>query len=690
MRKIYTLLSCALLCFSGIQAQLIYSNTTLAGSLFNPRLGTSGTPKVVFDDINIPSGIINDADSIGFTNIKVGITRLANAPAVTVNVYLTGLDPTSFGLDSVVDVPGELIGTFNLPANGATQVTRILSVGDSINIFKSLLRDTGNFFNNFQTAFVGISFSNANTTNGWRLTSGGGNYNGAWLYNVDSVAPRNAFGFAPPTLATFYIQAFGKPVYTPVPVDARVTDIITPSIISCYNGPQTISVEVTNNGTSSIAAGAAAVKLKVGGANTYNRTINNSAAIPPNGTALITFNDVALPNAGDNFDTATVSIASDARRSNDTLVTDNSTASTIATFPAVEDAETTLPVFPAQHINILSGTRQLWRLQTTPPRYINADFLDSLGAAGGNNFFLYDAYSGASSVGNEVRFYSNCLNIGTGAACNANIRFFMSHDNSYPTDLDSIYVSVTTNRGATWSRIAGFGRVDAAFTTPAWRQETVDLNAYKGQIIQIGFEGVSKYGNIMGLDEITINSNCITPVTLVSFTAEKFAKNNKLTWKTSQEINSAKFVIQQSKNGRDYTDLGQIVAAGNSTTEKTYTFTHANPTKGYNYYRIKMVDIDNLFKLSAVRNLQNLGNNEIVTFPNPVKNNLTVQINSDNSNVANVQVSDLNGRVLFTKAYPVTEGNNNLSINTTNLANGNYIIKVQMSADVIVNKFSKL
>ena len=689
MRKIYTLLSCALLCFSGIQAQLIYSNTTLAGSLFNPRLGTSGTPKVVFDDINIPSGIINDADSIGFTNIKVGITRLANAPAVTVNVYLTGLDPTSFGLDSVVDVPGELIGTFNLPANGATQVTRILSVGDSINIFKSLLRDTGNFFNNFQTAFVGISFSNANTTNGWRLTSGGGNYNGAWLYNVDSVAPRNAFGFAPPTLATFYIQAFGKPVYTPVPVDARVTDIITPSIISCYNGPQTISVEVTNNGTSSIAAGAAAVKLKVGGANTYNRTINNSAAIPPNGTALITFNDVALPNAGDNFDTATVSIASDARRSNDTLVTDNSTASTIATFPAVEDAETTLPVFPAQHINILSGTRQLWRLQTTPPRYINADFLDSLGAAGGNNFFLYDAYSGASSVGNEVRFYSNCLNIGTGAACNANIRFFMSHDNSYPTDLDSIYVSVTTNRGATWSRIAGFGRVDAAFTTPAWRQETVDLNAYKGQIIQIGFEGVSKYGNIMGLDEITINSNCITPVTLVSFNAEKFGKTNKLIWKTSQEINTATFEIQHSKNGSVFTSIGQVAAAGNSQVEKTYTFTHVNPSKGFNYYRLKTIDRDNASKISVIRNVQNLGGNQINCFPNPVKNTFTLAINAEKTDIATIQITDVNGKTVYTKTIAVVAGNNNIALSANNFTAGNYFVKVLLSGEVMVQKMSK-
>jgi Secretion system C-terminal sorting domain len=688
MRKIYTLLTCTLFYISTIQAQTLYT-TTEGGSSFNLGVNSNGTPRIMFDDINIASSTISDADSIGFTNIKVGIRRFVGAPAVTVKVYLTSQDPSSFGLDSLPSIPPTLIGTFNLAAfTGAANATQILSIGDSINVFKTLARDTGNFFTNYQTAYVGVSFSSESPLNRWRTATNSVNFDAGWMYNSDSTSPRTAFGFGATLYARFLTQAYGKPIYAPLAFDARVTDIITPAKISCYNGPQTISVEVTNNGTNTIAAGAAAVTLKVRGANTYARTINNTTAIPSNGTQLISFTDVNLPTAGDNLDTAIVNLVTDLRRTNDTLSTNNTTAKTINTFPAVEDVEGALPVF--SYIDLLAGTRQLWRIVTTPPRYKNVDLTDSLGANTGNSFFLYDSYSGASSVGNVVRLYSNCVNIGTGATCDANIRFFMSHDNSFSTDLDSLYVTVTTDRGATWNRITGYGRFDAGFPQPGWMEHQVDLNAYKGQTIQIGFEGVSKYGNVMGLDDITINSNCITPVNLTSFTAEKVAKNNKLTWKTSQETNTATFDIQQSKNGRDFVSIGQIAAAGNSNVEKTYTYTHINPSKGFNYYRIKTIDRDNAFKISVVRNVQNIGINQINCYPNPVKNSLTVNINTEKTDVATVQISDINGKIVYTKTVALLEGNNNITVATGNFTAGNYIVKVQLSNEVIVQKLSKL
>ena len=693
MKKIYTLLSfMALLGCIKVNGQVLYSNTTQTTSRFNPGLGQSGTPKIVFDDINIDAAVIGDADSVGFTNIKVGIRRIASAPAVTVNVYLTELDPLSFGLDSLPVIPPTLIGTFNLAANGAASQTQILSIGDSVNVFKALKRDTGNLFTGFQTAFVGVSFSTNNTSNGWRFTSDGNNFDAAWEYNADSVAPRSAFGFTGLT-STFYAQAFGRPVYSPLAFDVKTLSVNPPDNVSCISGPQTVTVDIQNLGQSPVAAGAASVTLKVGGANIYSGTLSNTASIPVNGTATISFTNVILTNPGLSLDTAIVSFGSDLRNTNDTAFNGSLTAETINSYPITDDIEgATLTIAP--FVNTIAGN-QLWTLHVADTAYTNPDMLDSLHANSGLSFLYFDSYASPNSTGFQSRLFTNCITLGAGEAgsCASSLSFFMSHDTAFSqfASDDSLYISISTDKGITWNRMgAGFGRLDPAFAVPGWRQEIVDLSAFNGQTFQIGFEGVSQWGNIIGIDDISIASNCIVPVTLTSFNVQKQSKANRLSWKTSQEINSLKYVIEQSKNGRDFTTLGEVAAAGNSSTERTYSFIHNLPSRGYNYYRLKMIDRDNKAKYSETRNVQNLGANEISSYPNPVKNSMTVAINADKADVANVVISDLSGKMIYTKTFTVTEGDNNFTVNTASLTAGNYVIKIQLSGDVSVKKFTKL
>ena len=703
MKKIYTLLALfAFFAVSNVYAQTLYTNTTQVGYRYNPGLGLGNTPKIVFDDINIDNALIADGDSIGFTNLKVAIRQLAGAPAVTVKVYLTGVDPnanTYFTLDSFPAVPPTLIGTFNLTAAAASRL-QILSVGDSINVFKALARDTSNIFGGFQTAFVGVSFSNADGLNGWRFTSDGANYDGVWEYNADSTIKSSSYAFGNSVdpvnnpMATFYVEAFGRPVYASTPNDAQVSNIIAPNAITCFSTPQTTGVQITNLGDNTIAPGAASVTLHVGGANTYSATLTNSTSIPKNGTETINFTGISLSNPGVSFDTAFVTLAADQRSTNDTLTTGSITAETISTFPAVEDVETTLPVMA--FLSTISGSRQLWSTNPFwPGAYGNPDLTDSLYPHGGTDMFVFDAYSGANSAGTQNRLFSNCITLNhTDNNTSNNLTFFMSHDKSFNTSRDSLYVSISTDKGQTWNRIAGFARIDSAFAFPDWSQETVDLSAYGCQTIQIGFEGVSNYGNVIGLDDVSINStgtgSCATPVTLFSFTAEKLSKSNKLTWKTSQEINTAKFQIQVSRDGLEYTQLGELAAAGNSNTEKTYIFSHNQPAKGYNYYRIKMVDIDGRFTYSPVRRLQNLGVNEISSYPNPVKGNMQVAINAEKNDVATIKIIDMNGRTVYAKVYNVAEGENNFTVNVAGFTAGNYVLKVQLSSDVVVKKFTKL
>lgn len=478
------------------------------------------------------------------------------------------------------------------------------------------------------------------------------------------------------------------------PIDAALTDATVPGI-TCHSTPQTIGIELTNNGSTAITAGSAAVTLNVTGANSFTSTISNSTVLAPGASETINFSGINLSVGGFSDVQAVVNLASDADQLNDSLFTGVLTATTLSNFPVLDDLEG--PFTIAEYVDVIAGGRQLWSLHdpVNDTAFINVDMSDSLPAYSGRRFLYFDAYSGANSTGVEGRLFTNCIALGNapgGGSCNSSLSFFMSHDTTFltPNFDDSLYVSVSTDGGNSFTRIAGFRRLNDEFGVPGWGQEFVDLSAYNGTSIQIGFEGVSQWGNIIGIDNIEIISNCVVPVTLGSFTVQKQNKANKLSWTTTQELNSLKFVIEQSRNGRDFVTLGEVAAAGNSNTERTYSFTHNLPLTGYNYYRIKMVDVDNKVKYSQVRSVQNLGISQIQVTPNPVNDNMKVSINAERSDVATVMIADMSGKVILSKNFNVTAGDNDIPVSTAALHAGNYIVKVQLNGDVQVSKFIKL
>jgi hypothetical protein len=267
----------------------------------------------------------------------------------------------------------------------------------------------------------------------------------------------------------------------------------------------------------------------------------------------------------------------------------------------------------------------------------------------------------------------------------------MSHDNVYATSLDSLYLTVSTDKGLTWTRLLpGFQRAEATATTPYWKQEIIDISAYNGQTIQLGFEGVSDYGNIIGLDDININYSGLAPVSLLSFDASRNGKVNNLQWSTSLEINSNKFVIERSADGKNFSSLGEVRATGNSTVNQYYRFTDAAPIKAVNYYRIRMIDNDNTYKLSEIKNVKNSGIAEMAVNPNPVNQLMRISLQADANETATLTVTDLSGKRVISKPITVVSGLNNLEIPVSQLSSGTYIVTVRLSNQTLVKKINKL
>ncbi|MGI4759176.1 MAG: hypothetical protein ACRYF0_00615 [Janthinobacterium lividum] len=61
------------------------------------------------------------------------------------------------------------------------------------------------------------------------------------------------------------------------------------------------------------------------------------------------------------------------------------------------------------------------------------------------------------------------------------------------------------------------------------------------------------------------------PVTLTQFTAQASGRAVQLAWQTASEVNSDHFVVERSLDGRTFSPLQTVPAAGSSSTPRTYS-----------------------------------------------------------------------------------------------------------------------
>ncbi len=160
------------------------------------------------------------------------------------------------------------------------------------------------------------------------------------------------------------------------------------------------------------------------------------------------------------------------------------------------------------------------------------------------------------------------------------------------------------------------------------------------------------------------------PVTWGSFTAEKNGNTALLKWTTLQEVNTDKFIVERSADGRVYTSIATVKAAGNSSVEKSYSSPDAHPLKGNNNYRIKQVDKDGKANYSDVRYLNFADIKPYIKIsPNPATDIVTINI-AGNTQSLNIQLMSSPGQ--FINKYIMS--GENYSFDVSKLAAGVYNI----------------
>lgn len=165
------------------------------------------------------------------------------------------------------------------------------------------------------------------------------------------------------------------------------------------------------------------------------------------------------------------------------------------------------------------------------------------------------------------------------------------------------------------------------------------------------------------------------PVTLTGFTAQQKGTAALLQWTTATEVNSRYFAVEKSADGKNFTAVKQIPAAGNSHALLQYQYTDSTTQSGKWWYRLKEVDADGKTSFTSVRVLLIQGTDRGLTvYPNPGKGTaVTVDADGLPSGAYKVQVYNSDGKLAMQQAVTY-DGKTPLVLNLSKLPKGSYFL----------------
>lgn len=174
--------------------------------------------------------------------------------------------------------------------------------------------------------------------------------------------------------------------------------------------------------------------------------------------------------------------------------------------------------------------------------------------------------------------------------------------------------------------------------------------------------------------ETEITFNAPLPIKLSAFNANLKGSSVLLNWTSDLESNASNYGIEKSGDGKNFTTIGTVRAAGYSSGPLKYAYDDKS-FAGTAYYRLKLNDIDGKFSYSKVVyvNGGSNGSTTLSVFPNPFRSDVQLKgINASDVNKNNIRVFNVAGKEV---SYKVT-GSNSIAIDAA-LPKGVYILQVK-------------
>jgi hypothetical protein len=250
----------------------------------------------------------------------------------------------------------------------------------------------------------------------------------------------------------------------------------------------------------------------------------------------------------------------------------------------------------------------------------------------------------------------------------SSVSFYTS---ALPDGNHTLYYRITGANAQSASTVVTVINEVGTFNTPAINlvgNNTIILDS----VAILGSTACKRAITLANTFSFTSSSASPLPVSLLYFDVRSSNDAKVYTqWATIQETQSAWFVLERRSGTGQWLEVGRLAAAFTSSELRRYELIDVNPLPGINYYRLRMVDIDEHESYSPVRQVLFNNGETILIYPNPVQDKLTIQ-SANSMNDMPYQLLDIRGRILL-------EGRLNNQVNVISLeslSKGMYFLKL--------------
>lgn len=283
----------------------------------------------------------------------------------------------------------------------------------------------------------------------------------------------------------------------------------------------------------------------------------------------------------------------------------------------------------------------------------------------------------------------------------------MSGENPFNHVSNVEYWKISSNEAITANFVAE-ASTDMHFNSETAEEDRIPAN------IQMAFYDNNRWTNVGGTASISDNTLTITgaeipasatrgisgnyttfgskskstvlPIELVSFTANCNGRSALIEWTTATEKNNDFFVLERSYDAVNFKEIARIAGTGNSIEPISYAYTDFGVRNGDNYYRLVQFDYDGTSTASEIIVANCLGTDgepEVLAYPNPFGDDITLRFENFGNIQATVEVYDMLGRMVHTQKVNCSQNDYEVVLRLAGLSDGTYNVRISAKEFVL-------
>lgn len=211
-------------------------------------------------------------------------------------------------------------------------------------------------------------------------------------------------------------------------------------------------------------------------------------------------------------------------------------------------------------------------------------------------------------------------------------------------------------------------------------------------VIGSGMDGTGYNNTFFDNARISEIMGDVLPIDYLTFSVLESSNLPLLKWKTVNEKNNSKFIVEKSYDGLEFFAIGKVNGKNNSSDINEYSFLDEEYKKGGTvYFRLNQIDNEGKNTHSKILTfLSEIKSTELVkVYPSLLdqpNQELTLEFQSDKDAPINLNIFSINGKLLNTRSLHVTKGNNLLFINSKIENHGSYILMAESNGKIYSSK----